>query len=234
MDNNLKDYREKELKNYIIGNALIIVALSGTFDVLSNLARMNEVTNNAFSTLVAELISAGILSSILYTYVFIFDSIIPGNLKDIICNLHRPLPGEVIFEEMKKKVNDKRFTKEQVSEKYADVYEKLENLTKKEKRKASNSVWYAVYRKHENETKVFISNRDYLLCRDLCISTLYIGLMYFVLCKFSIIAFNREIVTMLIIELIATNIAMRSKQKRFVYNVIATDIHLSKEKSTTK
>ena len=225
MDNNLKDYREKELKNYVIGNALIILVLSGTFDVLLNLHGLNSDINEALSKIVVELISAGLFSSILYTYVFIFDAIIPGNWKDTICNLWRPLPGEVIFDEMEQRVKDKRFTKDAILKKYADVYERLKDLTGKKRRDVSNSAWYAVYRKLEDETKIFISNRDYLLCRDLCVSTLWIGLMYCILCRLSILAFNCNLVTLLGIELLATNIAMRSKQRRFAYNVIAADIH---------
>lgn len=227
MDNNLKDYREKELKNYIIGNALMIIVLSGIFDTLLDSVEMNKAVNNVFLTLSGELISVGIFSSILYTYVFILDAIIPGNWKDMICNLCRPCPGEVIFKEMKEKVNDRRFTKEEILQRYSTIYEKLENLTEREKRKVSNSAWYAIYCKHQNEAKVFIAHRDCLLCRDLCVSTLYIGLMYFVLYAFSMIGFNCRVVIVLIIELVATNIAMRGKQRRFAYNVIATDIHLT-------
>lgn len=228
MNNNLKDYREKELKNYVIGNALIITVLLGIFDTLLNI-KMDEVADNIFLTLSSEIISAGIFSSILYTYVFIFDAIVPGSYKDLICNLYRPLPGDVIFEEIKEKVNDKRFTKEEALQKYADIYENLDDLVGKEKRKMSNSAWYSIYLKHENKTKIFISQRDYLLCRDLCISTLYIGLLYFTLWKFSIISFDNRIVILLIVELIATNFAMRGKQRRFAYNVIAMDIHTPEE-----
>ena len=113
--------------------------------------------------------------------------------------------------------------------KYANIYEIIDNLIGKEKRKASNDAWYSIYLKYENKTKIFISQRDYLLCRDLCISTLYIGLLYFVLWAFSIVAFDYRIVILLIVELIATNFAMRGKQKRFAYNVIAMDIHTPEE-----
>lgn len=225
MNNNLKDYREKELKNYVIGNALIILALSGTFDALLNLTELYGATNDVLTKFGTELISAGILSSILYTYVFIIDAIIPGNWKDSICNLCSTLPGEVIFDEMKKEVTDKRFTQEEVLMKYAGVYEKLKDLSGKKRYTVSNSEWYAVYREHEDDSKVFNSHRDYLLCRDFCVSTMWIGLIYFVLCGFSLIAFDCKLVAMLVIELITTNIAMRSKQKRFAYNVIAADIH---------
>ena len=228
MDNNLRDYREKELKNYVIGNALIIIVLLGIFNTLFDV-KMDESTNNILLTLSSEIISAGIFSSILYTYVFILDAIIPGNWKDSICNLRRPLPGEIIFEEIREKANDKRFTKEKALQKYANIYEIIDNLIGKEKRKASNDAWYSIYLKYENKTKIFISQRDYLLCRDLCISTLYIGLLYFALWVFSIVAFDYRIVILLIVELIATNFAMRGKQKRFAYNVIAMDIHTPEE-----
>jgi hypothetical protein len=234
MDNNLKDYREKELKSYVIGNALIIMTLSGIFNTLLSFTESAENANNMLSTFGAELISAGIISSILYIYVFILDAIIPGNWKDTICSLYRPLPGELIFEEIKDKIKDKRFTKEDALQKYANIYEKLNSLSEKEKREVSNSSWYSIYRKYENVTKIFISNRDYLLCRDLCVSTLWIGIIYFMLCKLSIIIFNRNIVVILLIELVATNIAMRGKQKRLVYNVIATDIHPPKEKASSE
>lgn len=234
MDNNLKNYREKELKNYVIGNVLIILTLSGIFDALLHWTETNENITNLFSTVGAELISAGIISSIIYTYVFIFDAIIPGNWKDKFCNICRPLPGELIFEEIRKKVTDKRFTQEDALKKYASIYDILDAVSGQQKHKKSNSAWYAIYRKYENETKIFISNRDYLLCRDLCVSTLWIGIMYFVLCIFSVIPFNCNIVVVLIFELISTNVAMRGKQKRLVYNVIATDIHSPKEKTTAE
>ena len=86
---------------------------------------MDESTNNILLTLSSEIISAGIFSSILYTYVFILDAIIPGNWKDSICNLCRPLPGEIIFEEIREKANDKRFTKEKALQKYANIYERI-------------------------------------------------------------------------------------------------------------
>ena len=54
-------------------------------------------------------------------------------------------------------------------------------------------------------------------------------LLYFVLWAFSIVAFDYRIVILLIVELIATNFAMRGKQKRFAYNVIAMDIHTPEE-----
>ena len=65
MNNNLKDYREKELKSYVIGNALLIMTLSGVFNALLSFNESAGNANNMLSTFGAELISAGIISSIL-------------------------------------------------------------------------------------------------------------------------------------------------------------------------
>ena len=50
MDNNLKNYREKELKSYVIGNALIIMTLSGIFNALLSFTESVENANNMLST----------------------------------------------------------------------------------------------------------------------------------------------------------------------------------------
>ena len=154
MDNNLKDYREKELKNYVIGNALIIIVLLGIFNTLLDV-KMDESTNNILLTLSSEIISAGIFSSILYTYVFILDAIIPGNWKDSICNLCRPLPGEIIFEEIREKANDKRFTKEKALQKYANIYEIIDNLIGKENK------------------NIYLSTRLFIMSRFMYFNTIY-------------------------------------------------------------
>lgn len=224
MDNNLKDYREKELKNFVIGNVFLIMVLTGVLDTL--FVTVNNDANGVLLEIGKEILSAGILSSILYSFVFIFDAVISGNWKDNICNLCRPFPGEVIFDDIKHaKFHDKRFTKEDALTKYGDVYEQLEELTGKLRKEKSNSIWYGIYRKYENVTKVFIANRDYLLCRDLCVATIWITIMYLLLCSFSVINFSFQILGVLFVEWILTNIAMRSKQKRLAYNVIATDVH---------
>lgn len=224
MDNNLKDYREKELKNFVIGNIFLIMVLTGVLDTLFG-AVQND-TNGVLLEVGKEILAAGILSSILYSFVFIFDAVISGNWKDNICNLCRALPGEVIFDDIKHaKFHDKRFTREEVLAKYGDVYEQLEGLTGKLRKEKSNSIWYGIYRKHENVAKVFISNRDYRLCRDLCVVTIWIAIMYLFLCIFSVINFSFQILEILFVEWLLTNIAMRGKQKRLAYNVIATDIH---------
>lgn len=224
MGNNIKDYREKELKDYVAGNVLVIMLITGLLEALSA-----EAAGDAAGALLEigkELLSAGVISSVFYVYVFIFDSVIPGNWKDSICSLNRALPGETIFEDIAEgKIKDRRFTGEEAGRKYGAVYGDIKSRFGKDRREASNSAWNKIYKAHENEPKVYVSNRDYLLCRDMCVATLWITIMYVVLSVLSITPFSCQVIFLLIIEALITNTAMRGKQKRFACNVIAADIH---------
>lgn len=230
MDKNLKDYRDKELKYYVIGNALIIMLLTGSLKSIYTV--IDSSSSNTLLEICKELLSASIISSVLYVYVFLLDAIIPGEYKDKICMLGRKLPGETIFEDIVNEgIKDIRFTKQEVEKRYRDIYAKLNDQCC-DTYQVSNSLWYKIYKSWEFEPVIFISNRDYLLCRDLCVSTLWVGIIYIVLVSFSVISFSWEVIIALIAELILTNIAMRGKQKRFAVNVIATDIKKEKEKPT--
>lgn len=224
MENNIKDYREKELKYYVLGNVLMIMLLTGFLETLP--VSVTGDATGVLSEIGKELLSAGIIYSVFYTYVFIFDSVIPGNWKDNICSLNRMLPGETIFEDIVEgKIRDKRFTGEEAGKKYEAIYDAIKSRSGQDRRDASNSAWYSIYQKHEKETKVYASNRDYLLCRDMCVATLWIAVVYVTLSVLSIAPFSRRVIAILVIEAVMTNVAMRGKQKRFAYNVIAVDLH---------
>ncbi|MBE6005381.1 MAG: hypothetical protein E7232_15135 [Lachnospiraceae bacterium] len=223
MDKNLKDYREKELKYYAIGNALVITLLTGVIRSIYN--NLDDTSIDVLIEIGKELMVSCILSSVLYVYLFLLDAIVPGDCKDKICMLCRKLPGETIFDDIRNgRIKDNRFTIQQFEEKYKAVFDELDKLELKNKYCLSNSTWYGIYKVWEFSPMVFVSNRDYLLCRDLCVATLWISIIYLALVLFSIIPFSCNVIITLLIEMILTNVAMRSKQKRFAVNVIATDI----------
>lgn len=227
MDKNIKDYREKELKYYVIGNAFIILSLTGALNGLTT--NMPGVSYVALPEIGKMLISAGVFTSVLYVYVFIFDAMIPSDWKDDMCNLGYSLPGETIFEDiLNEKIKDKRFTKKSVGEKYKDIYEKLEKLTINQKKEVSNEAWYKLYRSYEFEPRIFVSHRDYLLCRDICVATVWVGIVYITLVVFSFVHYTCQVLIFLLVELILTNIATRKKQWIFARNVIATDVQSPK------
>ena len=84
---------------------------------------------------------------------------------------------------------------------------------------------YIIYNNYKNESKILIANRDFLLSRDLTIITIMLIIIYFILIGLKIIVFSKTIVTVMLIELIVSNISMRGKATRLAYNVISEDIY---------
>ena len=215
--NNIKDYREKELKNYVIGNVLFFLVFSGKIQKIIEFGINNSV--NIWGTI----IESALLSSIIYIYIFLMDALIAGNHKFKICYFPiEKMPGYTIFSDMKKKVNDDRFLQEDVLVKYKHVYD---NMPMKNRDKFENANWYKIYDECKDEAKVFTANRDYLLCRDMNIITIWLLVAYIIaVFLMKILVFSWNVILFLVLEYIATNIAMRVKGKRLAYNVIAVDI----------
>lgn len=221
---NIKDYRDHELKGYVIGNLLIMMLLSGTFDAIM----ANDINSfaSAFSTLVNVLLT----SSISYIFVFLMDSVVPGDVKfSIVYFPFGEMPGKTIFSKMKKNCKDMRFTKSEVLFQYRDIYTTLPEK-QEDRKKYENSKWNSLYRKYEKKSRVFVANRDFLLCRDMTIMTVFLLGIYFVgIYGLHIFCFSWRIIVILVAEYLACNIATRGKGKKFAYNVIAEDIFASKK-----
>ncbi len=216
----IKDYRNNELKTYVIGNILLMLLLSGVVDEFLS-REVSEVIE-----IINVIIQSSLLSSIIYIYVFLFDSIIPGNLKQKIVYLPMGnLPGYTIFSAMKKNIRDDRFTVQDVMEKYSNIYENMPS-DKKARKKYENAQWYRIYQEHQNKNKVYTANRDLLLCRDITIITLFLIFMYLV-CIFilNLFAFSTKLLVILLVELFVADIATRGKASRLAYNVIAEDVY---------
>lgn len=226
MAKNLKDYREKELKFYVVGNVLVMMLLTNSLVTFyEDTSAVNAV--NSLLGIGKDFFSLATIMSLVYVFVFIFDSLIPGHIKDWICSIPcGELPGKTIFDKIKSgEIKDVRFTQVQAQRKYCQIYEELEKLSGEERKRYSNSAWYKIYQAIENEPKIFTANRDYLLCRDLCIATIGILFIYLALCLMGIVSFACNVGIYCLIEIVVTNVAMRMKQKRLVVNVITVDIH---------
>lgn len=217
--NNIKEYRRDELKSYVIGNILLFLFLSGVLDT-AVFAELNNYYN-----LFGVIVQSAIFSSVIYIYVFLLDSIIPGNYKFQIAYLpFGKMPACTIFSEMEKSIKDNRFTQEEALKKYAEIYEKMPE-DEVERDNYENSRWYSIYKKYENVEKIYIANKDFLLCRDITIITLMLAILYGCSCVLHLLPFSWEIIVLLIVEYVITNAAMRGKGKRLAYNVITEDIH---------
>ena len=217
--NDIKDYRNNELKNYVIGNILLMLLFSGLLEKFFT----QEISNNL--SIWGTVIESALLSSIIYIYVFLLDSLIPGNIKQNLAYFHiGKLPGYTIFTDMQIKVKDDRFNKSDVLKKYDQVYHNMPT-DKKEREKYQNSQWYKIYCSCKNDSKILIANRDFLLCRDITIITMMLIVLYLIFCFFKIVVLSEKVVLILIAELIVSDISMRGKAKRLAYNVISEDIY---------
>ncbi len=220
MDKDIKDYREKELKIYVIGNIILILIGIGFVDSIVSAIGKKKIWDVA-----GVVVSSGAVSSLVYIYTYIIDALIPGDVKNKIIWWRKGLPGNRVFSEIKKKNKDTRFTAKEVMDKYNVVYENIDDKTEAERNRIENSAWYGAYQRNENSAQVYISNRDWLLCRDMCVVTLWVlAGIFFVFCAFKI-CIPCWLVLVVLAELVAMWIAARIKSKRFVYNVIAKDVH---------
>lgn len=222
--NNLKDYRENELKQYVVANALVFLLVHGFID-FANTENIKLVQG------IVSLLGTTLLASIIYIFTILFDSVIDDKIKNKIVNLYfMKLPGEYIFTEIKNKNKDIRFTTDMALQKYSHIYSAIP-INLDERKKYENSQWYKIYNQYRETPMVFMSNRNYLLMRDMYISTIVILVLYFISCFFfKWLTYEKLFIIYLLGVLIITNVATHIKAKRFVYNVIALDISKEEEK----
>ena len=216
---NIKDYREKELKNYVIGNILLVALLSGIFnaDIIKDLKI--DISS------IGALFPFATVSAVVYMYVFLLDSLIPGGKKQVVAYMnYGRLPGCTIFTDIKKSNSDYRLDVEKAKIKYKTIYDNMPE-GKEAKRIYENANWYALYSKHCNSPKVYFANKDYLLCRDIVVMTEILIVVYILLICFNILEFQWSVLVLLCFELFLSSYGMRGKARRLAYNVIAEDLY---------
>ncbi|WP_455012305.1 hypothetical protein, partial [Mogibacterium timidum] len=79
--NNLKDYRENELKQYVVANALIFLLVHGFID-FANTENIKLVQG------VVSLLGTTLLASIIYIFTILFDSVVDDKIKNRITSLY--------------------------------------------------------------------------------------------------------------------------------------------------
>lgn len=228
----MKEYRKIELKNYVIGNILVIILFSGVLDLIYvHYGNDIVVLNNSALTL----LGPALLSPVLYIYVYIVDSMVPSKFKDTFVYFLSGRPGDTVFEEILKPGVDARFTPDDAKEKYKDFYAELNQvIDKKQRQRLQNTKWYRIYQTVESNETVSLSQQDFLLNRDMCIITIAILLLYVVFSLFSgFITIRMSVIVWMIIETVVTKFAASSKAKRFALNVITKDIHKKESDAST-
>ena len=218
----MKNYRKEELKTYVIANILLIIWLSDIMQYILN--AINEYSKTNIDLIVTPVL----LSSIIYIYIFIADSIIPSELKERIVFILKNRPGETIFTDMQNtSFKDSRFTQEQALNKYKDIYDEIGSINDDgKKREIENSKWYSIYLKYQENGSVSEAQKDYLLSRDLCVISVVIFIAFVIISIFDLNIKNEpNICLVILIEIGITMYAANVKAKRFVTNVIARDIN---------
>ena len=222
----LKNYREKELPLYIISNILIFLVVHQFIQIYtSDLYGSVELLSQIFASIVLSVIAFGL--------IFVIECLFTDELKRKLLYLFSFFgklnpPGYTIFSKIRDKDNDYRFTHKSLQEKYPLIYKNLPT-NKKEQLRYENKEWYTIYNKIREVPMIHVSQRDYLLCRDIYISTLVILLLYTVVSALKLVNFNSHYLIFLIITSAITNIGANRKAKRFVYNVIAYDLSKPQE-----
>lgn len=234
----MKEYRKEELRSYVIGNIIFIITLSGIFDLVlsKSIADLMDVIHLIFES--------ALLSSILYIYIYIIDSLVPPSLKDKISFFPINKPGRVVFEKIRSNklgYRDDRFTIDDVKKKYEEIYKEIDKMTRlvdrerdNKKRKElkkklkiyQNSKWFGIYMQQKDDNAVSATHKDSLLNRDMNVITVSILVFYLIICFFTpIIQFRSSVVILLAVEFVATSIAAKSRAIRFVLTVISRDIY---------
>lgn len=214
----MKNYRDNELKSYVIATILMYFI---TTNGISGILNKDDISILQF---IINLLNVAIISSSIYAFVFVLDSVYGSDLKRTLVFLFTDEPGQTIFDSIKTKKSDIRFSNIDVENYYKDIFAQMPE-DKKGRKIYQNQQWYHIYHQYRDIEMVTTSAKDFRLCRDIFISTINIFLIYITLCIISeIVLFNIYYIGFLIIMIIISNIATRNKGKRWVYNVIAHDI----------
>lgn len=226
---NIKDYRDKELKSYVIGINLLLVLFNYNYLFDVDFSKENPDVIIQIESVVLPLLEAIAVSSVVGVFVFILDSLYNTWIKEVITfEKFFKKPGMTIFTEIKQgNINDFRINLEKAATKYKNIIENIP--TGDAKYNYENSEWYKIYNKHESSEKILVSQRDYLLCRDMCTATVTETIIVIVGMLMGLIPISWSIFKVLLVMYVLTLIATHNKADCFCKNVIAKDLSVIEE-----
>ena len=226
----IKEYRKKELRDFVLVNVLLILFFSELLEPLFELLGSQEISTGILCMMQA-VFENTFVAAVVYIYVFIFDSLMSGETKFKVtyCGI-KGMPGETVFSELRKeKIKDNRFTTRELLLAYSDFFKELDSdacANVKVKRRYENSFWYKIYSKYESsEQKLWVAQKDFLLCRDMTMACLYLLPLYLIGCiLFADMKFSVIMMIVLLGEILLCDVGMRSKGRKFAVDVIAIDL----------
>lgn len=155
----MKDYRVKLILIFL---GLLIFLILGEEEITN----LDLVLKSGKTGVIWKFLTGGLIPTIV---ALVLENIISFNVKTRIVFLGRNLPGYNLIKIAKK---DDSLTKE----KLINYFGELPSLGKEQ-----NSLWYDVYRKVQNEDKVFQAQKEFLILRDftylILVVTLFGGIL---------------------------------------------------------
>lgn len=221
---NLKDYRDKELSLYVIANILLFLIVHKFISI-----DVNEIATE--TNVLSEIFASATLSAIAFGFIIVTECLFTSEFKGKLLYLFGILkqPGSTIFTKIKQKNPDNRFSYQTVKDKYPKIYDGLPKEIIKRQR-YENEHWYSIYNQCRDTSMILHSQRDWLLFRDIYISTILMITIYVIALVINFVKFNEIYMIYLIIALATTNIGANRKANRFAFNVIAYDLTKPTEK----
>ena len=213
---NLKNYRENEIKWYMVAYLLLVVVVCYPSTIQS--------IDIELAAKIEKLLISAFLSGTVCLLAFVFDSLFSSRIKEILLYLgFTKMPGATIFTRIQeKRLRDVRINIDEAQSRYKEII--ASKSSSKEKQQYENAKWYSIYSEHKDDKRVFSVHRDFCLCRDLYTTTVFLTVLTLIMMLISLLPFSRIILAYLLIMLIVTNIAAHNKASRFVNTVIAVDL----------
>lgn len=220
MINTYKEYRNKELKYFLITEILMFILLNYRKD-FEQLMNQNS------------LISIFLSSPILYFYCLILDNVVPKNLKNAFSfylnkdcmPMFFQLPGRTIFSKLKEnKIKDLRIDKIKVQQKYRDIFECIKE--NKATYEMQNSKWLQMkydLEKHQKNAKLEIAEKEYLLFRDMLSMHILFSVLFYIFHLIRIVNFTNLTFVYIVVAYFVLFLCVRTTSSKFVYEVIVQD-----------
>lgn len=220
MVNTYKEYRNKELKYFLITEILMFILLNYSKD-------FEQLMNQK------SLISIFLSSPILYFYCLILDIVVPKNLKSVFSlYLNKdcmPMifqsPGRTVFSKLREnKIKDLRIDKTKVQKKYFDIFECIKE--NKATYEMQNSKWLKMKYdlvKCQTNAKLEIAEKEYLLFRDMLSMHVLFSIHFYIFHLIGIVSFTNLTFVYIVVTYFVLFFCVRTTSKKFVYEVIVQD-----------
>lgn len=212
----LKNYRDNELKWFILAYLFLVIG-SGNPNVIKD-------TGIEVLSKIESLISTALISGAICSLAFVIDSLYSQKIKDALLYLKiTKMPGTTIFTRIKSgTLKDARFETIQAQRKYEAIINNIP--ANKSKSGYENAKWYKIYVLYKEDSAISSVHRDFLLCRDLYITTISLVVLTVIAMIIKLIPFSWILLGYLLTMAIITNCAAHNKAHRFVNTVIAVDV----------